>query len=470
MNPLQGNNPALMVDEDARQAHFNSIRGNPESTLQQSSNDLDAAMKKAIEQAGDSFDLSKVDSIGGTTVQEKAESLVKMHSELAATTDALIERKRMEKVADSIRKGNRPGAAFEVDSETNAGDGNANANDIAAALAREMVAGNPSRIHDEVQRIISETGGDLGKASSNPIGIEIDLGERGVMNTLFQTTDGWPPFVNRQPGWVPDAQRPVQVLDLIPTINTTENAIKYMEETVFSNAAVEVAEAAAAPEAELELTERTENIRKIAVHIPVTEEQLEDVPQVEMYLNNRLPFMVRQRLDGQVINGDGTGVNLSGILDRAGILNEEQDGTAAAPTKPLNSLLKAKTKVNFVGFAMANAYAINPNYWDQIALAETTAGGFYLGNPQNAFMPRIWGLPVAMANVLADGNADDEIPAFVGDFMNFAYLGVRRDMLIEFGVSNDDFLKGILRIKATCRTALAVTRPAAFCKVTMNIA
>ena len=109
---------------------------------------------------------------------------------------------------------------------------------------------------------------------------------------------------------------------------------------------------------------------------------------------------------------------------------------------------------------------MNPNYWTNIALQETTAAGFYLGNPQAMFEPRIWGLPVIQANLLADGNADEEVPAIVGDFMNGIWLAMRRDLMLEFGYINDDFTKGQHRIKATCRAGLVVTRPAAFCKVT----
>src|SRR5207245_1264112 len=82
-----------------------------------------------------------------------------------------------------------------------------------------------------------------------------------------------------------------------------------------TNAAAETAENSAYPESALQLTERTSAIQKIPTFLPVTDEQLEDVEQVRGYLTDRLVFMIRQRLDAQVLNGNGTAPNLKGILN-----------------------------------------------------------------------------------------------------------------------------------------------------------
>jgi HK97 family phage major capsid protein len=86
-----------------------------------------------------------------------------------------------------------------------------------------------------------------------------------------------------------------------------------MEETTFTNSAAETAEGGTYPESALALTERSTPVQKITTFIPVTDEQLEDVPQIQGYLNNRLPFMVRQRLDLQILTGNGTTPNLRGL-------------------------------------------------------------------------------------------------------------------------------------------------------------
>jgi hypothetical protein len=94
--------------------------------------------------------------------------------------------------------------------------------------------------------------------------------------TLMTTAAGWTPEVDRTGRVVPSAQRPVQVADLIPQTTTSQAAVQYMEETTFTNAAAEILEAGNFPEAALALTERVVPVTKIAVFLPVTDEQLED--------------------------------------------------------------------------------------------------------------------------------------------------------------------------------------------------
>src|SRR5437660_1032156 len=82
--------------------------------------------------------------------------------------------------------------------------------------------------------------------------------------------------------------------------------------------------------AALAVTEQSSTVRKIAVYLPVTDEQFEDEPHARDYVDNRLEFMLRQRLDQQLLTGSGTAPNLRGILNVAGILTQAK-GTDPAP-------------------------------------------------------------------------------------------------------------------------------------------
>ena len=281
--------------------------------------------------------------------------------------------------------------------------------------------------------------------------ITLDVG----LKTLMLTTTGWPVESVRSSVVVPFATRQPEVTDVIPTVQTTQNAFVYMENTGWTNAAIETAEGAAKPEATLALTEKTSPVRKIPVWIPVTDEQLEDVPGIQEWIEQQLAFMVRQRLDSQIVNGNGTTPNLLGIMNTVGVQTQAK---ATDPTP--DAIFKAMTKVRVVGRARPSAVLIHPNDWAEVQLLRTTDGIYIAGSPWDAAPARIWGLPVVVSDAVVEGTA------IVGDFQNYTLLAERKSLTIKVGYSGDQFLANIRSIVAEIRVAFVVTRPAAICLVT----
>jgi HK97 family phage major capsid protein len=276
------------------------------------------------------------------------------------------------------------------------------------------------------------------------------------LKTLFQTTAGWAPESTRVPGLIIDkATRPIQVLDIIPSGNTGQAAVKYMEETTRVHNAAERAEAAVYAEDQFVLTERSETVRSIGSSIPVTDEQLEDVEGIQSYLDQRLGFGCRQRLDNQILNGDGNAPNLTGILNKAGI----QTQAKAADNAP-NAVYKAMVKVRVTGRAFPSAHIMHPTDWQGVRLLQTADGIYIWGSPSEAGPERMWGANVVQADSIAQGTA------LTGDFVNFIQLYERKGLEVLVGYVNDDFTKGKRTIRAGLRVALAIYRAAAFCTIT----
>ena len=282
------------------------------------------------------------------------------------------------------------------------------------------------------------------------------------LKTLFQTTidgvgAGWLPETTRNGRLVEFAFRPIQVIDVIPGNTTNQAAIVYMEETTFTNNAAETAEAGTYPESALALTEKTSPVRKIATWIPVTDEQLEDVDQVRGYLNNRLPFMLRQRLDSQIINGNGTAPNLKGFLNVSGIQTQAK---GADPTP--DAIYKAMVKVRIAGRANPSAVMVHPTDWQNVRLLRTADGVYIWANPTDAGPARIWGLPIVETDAFSSAGT-----ALVGDFANFTELTTRRGVDVQISNSHSTFfVDGKQAVRADIRVALTVWRPAALCQVT----
>lgn len=291
------------------------------------------------------------------------------------------------------------------------------------------------------------------KAGTEFKGREMQLPDFEV-KALFETGAGWAPEVLRGPRLVLSAQRPIQVSDVPPTTTTTQSAIKFMQETTFTNTAAETDEGAAYNEAALVLIEELSPVEKITVWIPITDEQLEDVPQAMGYLNNRLPFMVRQRLDGQIISGNGTSPNLRGFLNTGGIQTQAKGGDPVP-----DAIYKAITKTEVVGQAFADNVMLHSNDWQDVRLLRTADGIYIWGSPSDPGPNTIWGLPVVKMQV-------SEGTGLVGDFGNFSELAIRRGLNVKVGLHGNDFIEGKQAVRCDIRVALVVYRPAAFVQVT----
>ena len=275
------------------------------------------------------------------------------------------------------------------------------------------------------------------------------------VKTLFETTAGWSPESVRTGKVVDYAVAPVRILDFIPRTTTASAAVVYMVESTYTQNAAEAAEGAQYAESAFALTETTSTVRKLAHFIPVTDEQLEDEAQASGYLDRNMRKGLEERLALQVLVGDGTPPNLSGILDRSG-LQTQAKGTDPVP----DAIHKGLTKVRVTGMAEPTLVVMHPNDWQDVRLLRTTDGIYIWGSPSEAGPATIWGLPVAQESRLTENTG------LVGDF-TYSELAFKRGIEVKVSDSHSDyFIKGKQAVRADMRTAFQVYRDAAFCEVT----
>lgn len=258
----------------------------------------------------------------------------------------------------------------------------------------------------------------------------------------------------RRPGIVQSAQDETTVGDLMLQGTTDSNVLSYYEETTFTNAAATVAEGDPKPESALAFTERTDTVRKIATWIPATSEFLEDNAGIRSYIEGRLRFMVEREEEDQLLNGDGTAPNISGILDRS--------IQSIGSTDDVKAIYQAITEVRVDGQAEPDAVVIHPLSWQNIRLAQDQNDQFYGPGPFAADnVERLWGLRVRVTPLIAEGTA------LVGAFRPHAQVFRKGGIRVVASTEHDTyFTSNKVAILAEERLALAVYRPSAFCKVT----
>jgi HK97 family phage major capsid protein len=274
--------------------------------------------------------------------------------------------------------------------------------------------------------------------------------------TLMTTGAGYAPQSLRLPDFVEMATRPIQFLDILPMFQTGSAAMKYMEETTRTHSAAEVLEGGTYAESAFAFTERTSSVVKIGDSIPVTDEQLEDVPMMNGYVNGRLTFGVRQRLDSQAQIGNGTSPNLRGLKNVSGIQ------TQALGTDPIpDAFYKAMTKIRTIGRAIPTHHVAHPNDWQKVRLLRTADGIYIWGSPAETGPDRLWGLPVVQSD------ADSAGTGYTGSFQpSWVSLFERKGIDVQVGYVGTQFVEGKRTIRADTRVALVWFRPAAFCSVT----
>jgi HK97 family phage major capsid protein len=282
-------------------------------------------------------------------------------------------------------------------------------------------------------------------------------GTSGIeVKTLMSEAAGFAPQAIRTGRIVDLGQQQPRVVDLIPSATTDQVAVVYMRETTYTNAAAETAEGGVYPEAALAWTEISSPVRKVAAIIPATDEQLADIPGMRDRINNRMSLMVRQRLDQQIVAGDGIAPNLLGFLNTSGIQTQAR-GTDPGP----DAILKAITKLQAVAFVEPSGIIMNPTDWQNVMLLKTSTGEYIFGGPAAPTSMRLWGLPVVSTTYITAGTA------LVADFAGYTEIDMRAGL--EFDITNahsDYFARGQQAIRAQLRAANVVYRTNALCSVT----
>lgn len=281
------------------------------------------------------------------------------------------------------------------------------------------------------------------------------------LKTLMTTSAGFAPPNDRTARVVEFAIRRPMVGDLIPTDATTLTSIKYMEETTWgtattnANPAAAVAEGDPKPEAEMVWEEKDVPVQKIAVYIPVTTEQLDDVPGIQGVINNRLSMMLQLKEEDYLLNGTGTPPQITGFLVKSGVQTQ-----AAAGDTNIDTLYKAMTKVRTIGFAEPTAVVTHPNNWTPIRLAKTLDGLYIWGHPSDPGPERIFGKSVVVTTAMTAGTA------LTGDFQLYSHISRRQGITIIVGTIGNQLIENKKTIVAEMRESLEIYRAAAFCKAT----
>lgn len=264
--------------------------------------------------------------------------------------------------------------------------------------------------------------------------------------------------------------RPV-VADLLGSGTISGNAISYFVEGAREGNFATVAEGGAKPQIHyVDPTVVTDALKKIAGFIKFTDEMIEDLDFVVSEINQRLLYDLVMVEESQILNGNGSGSNILGLLNRSGIQSVLR-GNAASGESVADVLFRAATAIETASGFPADGIVINPADYQALRLAKDAnnqyfGGGFFTGQyGQGGILekPPVWGLRTVVTPAVAAGTA------LVANFSQAATFYKKGGIRVESTNSHsDDFTNNLVTTRAEERAALAVRRPLAFAKVTLT--
>ena len=261
----------------------------------------------------------------------------------------------------------------------------------------------------------------------------------------------------RSPNIVGGAFQPLSLEAFLPSVNTVSNAIEFTKENAFTNNAAEAAEGSSKAESALTWTLVNMPVSTVAHWIKISRQLASDNVALAAYVNTRMRYGVDRKVEAQLVAGDGTAPNISGILDSGNFTAHGfADGDLGSTLKKLVLIRKIIAASAAAGFP-ADGILLNPADWAAIEIdLLTTAAGQTLYSVTDGGQPRLFGVPV----IQSVGMTADQVA--VGAFGQAYMIHNREGVTVEMSDSDsDNFTKNLITIRAERRLALATERPAA---------
>lgn len=259
-------------------------------------------------------------------------------------------------------------------------------------------------------------------------------------------------FPDQKPGIIPGNFLPLSIRAVLSSIAVSTNMVNALREASWTNDAAEVSQGAAKPESDATFEQYNVPITTVAHWIKISNQLLADAPAVVAYIETRLRDGLAQRIDAQLLNGNGTSPNLSGLTDSGNF-------TAYTPVSD-DLLVDAINRAKYQLWATGNTpdtVIVNPADWGAMERTRETAGsGMYLyGMPGVAASMNPFGVQIVVSNNMTAGKF------LIGALRNSAVVYNRSGAVVEMGYINADFTNNLVTVRAEERLGLGVERPQA---------
>ena len=227
-----------------------------------------------------------------------------------------------------------------------------------------------------------------------------------------------------RPGIIPGANRKLHIRQLLQPGTMSGSTYNYVKESSISGGPVgPAAEGTTKPQININLAEVASPAQWIAGFLVASRNMMDDILAFSSYLQTRLPELLLNAEDNQIINGTGTSPQLSGILDAGNFTAATTTATAK-----VSALIESIGQLEGLD-REANGILLNPADYYALMLNTTTAGEFSLPDMLTTIVNGqlfLAGVPVYKSTALTVNNF------IVGDWVMGANLITREPVRVEF--------------------------------------
>ena len=265
-----------------------------------------------------------------------------------------------------------------------------------------------------------------------------------------------------------DPSRSVHVRSFIPLGSTDAHVIRFPKESAYDDGAGVAAGGTAVGQSDFDITAVSVNVEKLGTFMRITEEMLNDTPQLSAYLAARVPGKVLSLEDNQILNGTGASNQLDGFFTagNSAAFNATTAGfvDAVEAANEYDVLVAAMNQLNLSNYT-ASTILLNPTDLHKIILLKSTANEYLRQQIYQGLQPTIMGIPVTVNTAVTAGKF------LVGDLGVASQLWVRENLAVEFSREDStNFRDYFVTVRVQERVAHSVYQPNAVVTGTFSTA
>jgi len=230
---------------------------------------------------------------------------------------------------------------------------------------------------------------------------------------------------DRVAGYKYDPARSIHMRSIIPNGTTSSDVVRFVKESAYSDGSAAKAEGATLGQSDFDLTATDANVQKLGAYFRVSEEMLADAPAISSYISTRAAEKLMTLEDDQILNGNGTAPNLSGIITDATTFAEGAFADTVESANEFDALVVALNQLALSEY-QANQIILNPSDFHKILLLKDTQNNYLKDQVYAGLAPNFMGVPVIVNTAIAAGSF------LVGNFSIGTQLWTRDNLSVEF--------------------------------------